>query len=157
MSYNWHIGTDGLQGKERKLLVIFGGNSLTGLLNDVVVLDLETFEWKTIKVEGQAPTKCYYHTATSIDTNKIFIFGGRTADGATNDAYILETSESLEDWKWTKLSISGHPPSKRYQHQVFKLDSNSVLIYGGIKKMTVLHDLTVCNLGNSIILISTDK
>ena len=76
-------------------MLIVGGNSRSGLLNDVYIMNLSNFEWTQIEVQGEAPTPRYYHTTTQINSESLFVFGGKSADKECNDSYILTINSNL--------------------------------------------------------------
>lgn len=60
-------------------MYIFGGfeNYLYQFSRDLHCLDLETMTWKYITTQGEPPSYRDFHTATAINDDRIYIFGGR--------------------------------------------------------------------------------
>lgn len=79
-----------------KILVIGGGGPDQEVYNDVHIFDVETKEWSSPKIEGTPLTPCWGQTATSIDDNRVLIFGGHTGEGMLSEFRLL----NLETMAW---------------------------------------------------------
>ena len=72
------------------LLYIYGGTSLTQILSDVFTLDMNSFYWTQVSLGGTANPRAY-HAGVLSDNGLIFIFGGYTNYGLTNEILFLDT------------------------------------------------------------------
>lgn len=62
---------------ERNIMVTFGGQNDSGMMNDLWVLNLNTYEWVKPTVVGFPPAPRSGHTLTyDLERKKIFLFGG---------------------------------------------------------------------------------
>jgi N-acetylneuraminic acid mutarotase len=71
--------------------------------SEMIVLDLETLEWKQIAALGTKPQARYAHTATLIG-RKIFVFGGLSHTAYLGDLWCFD----LDTFEWRQI----HPRSK---------------------------------------------
>jgi N-acetylneuraminic acid mutarotase len=75
-------------------ILMFGGfglrNGIRDFFNDVHVLDIETGLWTKIETTGTAPSPRFYHSASLVGNNKLWIHGGWTGYARENDFYALD-------------------------------------------------------------------
>lgn len=71
-------------------IYVYGGSTLTELLDDVFVLDLQKGEWSPAGVAGNTDPRAY-HSAALFDSGLILIFGGLTSKGLTDQILIIDT------------------------------------------------------------------
>jgi Heparinase II/III-like protein/Galactose oxidase, central domain len=78
--------------------------------------------WVQMTPKGTPPTAAGYFSAMAYDSanNKIYLFGGITTTGFTNDLYTYDVPSNT----WTKLNPSGTLPSGR-QYPGFAYDSTN--------------------------------
>jgi N-acetylneuraminic acid mutarotase len=108
-------------------LVVFGGVCDSKWLRSVSVLNTQTWQWRTIKAQGNAPKPRSYHSATAID-GRIVVFGGNNADMCFQTVHVLDTN----DWTWSAPEVMGAPPTARTGHSAVLLEDNKTLcVYGG--------------------------
>ena len=123
-------------------MLIFGGWNGKDFFNDVYILDLEVFAWTQPKCTGPAPCPRQGHIAIQVQNNMIvqggFFFdedkqkaagfkqGSTLKDCYLNDIRILDT----ENFNWTRLRISGHPPHPRYGHTA-NISGPDIVFFGG--------------------------
>jgi dynein heavy chain len=67
-----------------KNVYVFGGYGGMGYgrrdLNDLHMLDIETWKWSKITPKGKGPDKRSGHQATACD-NSLYVFGGKNENG----------------------------------------------------------------------------
>jgi N-acetylneuraminic acid mutarotase len=84
-------------------ILMFGGfglrNGIRDFFNDVHVLDIETALWTKIETTGTAPSPRFYHSASLVGNNKLWIHGGWTGYARENDFYALD----LDKLKWKRV------------------------------------------------------
>ena len=131
-------------------MVVFGGASEMGPLNDVHVLDLADLSapvWQAVQCQGLAPTAREMHSATlwpTVDAMaaesvaqapSILVLGGRVESGEVlADAWSLAPGT----WAWTK---SDHAlPTPRCAH-VATVVNSQVVLFGGIDGAGLPEDL----------------
>lgn len=90
-------------GHWKDILVVFGGSTVDGLLNDVWLYDVDTATWRQAHCGGQQPTPRSSHAAAIIK-GCMLISGGRTADSLANDLWTLD----LTTLTW-RLSLPQSP------------------------------------------------
>ena len=95
-------------------IVVYGGETDNGFTDDLWRLDLDTYSWTEITVEGNKPFP--RHTADALfdaEGNRMLLYSGQGTGGLANDVWSFDFN-TLE---WTELnensSASGQP-SKRY-------------------------------------------
>lgn len=115
-------------------LLIYGGQSESGTLKDLLVYSLNDDKWtKPVNCEG-LPRQ--WHTATYLPERQLLIcFGGEAPNKkgkitTTDQVMVLDTELML----WYPPSVSGLIPSGRSGHTASILpNSNDLLIFGGVK------------------------
>lgn len=81
----------------RNNLLIFGGLSTNGLLNDTVALDLDLLEWRKPPVAGMPPIRRHQHSSCSF-ARKLVIFGGFSEYGdVERDLHVFD----MASYKWS--------------------------------------------------------
>ena len=106
-------------------MLIFGGASNVGLLNDIWILNLSTGVWnKQYNNSTYAPEAREMHSAC-LYRSDMFIIGGRNQLGLCNDLWTFD----LNGYKWTK--ISELLPIGRCCHSSVTLESGMIIIFGG--------------------------
>jgi len=107
-------------------LYVFGGKlNVVVKFNDLWKLNMRTMNWQEIKVKGWIPTPRYGFSAAR-DSSKLFIFGGETDKGKTDQILIFE----IERKSWQLIGLKGRQPESRMYHtQVHYKEKN--YIFGG--------------------------
>mmetsp|Transcript_7112 Transcript_7112/g.12311 ORF Transcript_7112/g.12311 Transcript_7112/m.12311 type:complete len:345 (+) Transcript_7112:166-1200(+) len=107
-------------------ILVFGGASQTGPMNDVWIFDTASGEWSRPTVKGQAPAPREMHSAVYVEGHGIIIYGGRSngSSAVLNDVIALDT-DKLE-WAWR--AQTRHP---RCSHASCALGHGKVVFYGG--------------------------
>jgi Rab9 effector protein with kelch motifs len=139
-------------------------------LNDLRILDTETFVWSRLRVSGTPPNPRYGHTA-SISGPDIVFFGGWTHEsgkrldkrdsGNTEYFTILNTNTM----SWDMAQYKGKAPLCRYGHTVTSIGPH-LLIFGTLpplflpsggweysratNEVVVLRDLNLTNDPNKV-------
>jgi N-acetylneuraminic acid mutarotase len=82
-------------------VLMFGGfglrNGIRDFFNDTHVLDTETGLWTKLETTGTAPTPRFYHSASLVGTNKLWVHGGWTGYARENDFYVLDLGTHQEE------------------------------------------------------------
>jgi len=78
-------------------VITYGGFSHLFGKTDIIIFDMETFEWHKPLIEGVQPDARCGHTACLWDNDKIIIFGGSYSSIESNEILIF----NLEDTKRT--------------------------------------------------------
>ena len=132
------VGTD---------LIIFGGHYYGGdgkfvYLSDTCVLDMTTNMWHKVRTGGDEPAGRYGHSGTALD-GRIFVFGGRGANGALyKDMHCLDA----ETWCWSQVSSTTAGPSARFGHAQC-LVGDKLVVFGGWDGRQAFNDLWVFDTG----------
>ena len=130
-------------------MVVFGGASETGPLNDVHVLDLSDLSapvWAAVQCRGQVPAAREMHTATlwptvdamaaeSAQATSILVLGGRVESGE-----VLADAWSLAPDTWTWTEVNHTMPTPRCAH-VAEVVNSQVVLFGGIDGAGLPEDL----------------
>lgn len=126
---------------DSNLVVVFGGVKGRKWLNTVHVLDCTVWKWIAVKVAGTAPPPRSYHTAVTVGTNRMIVFGGNNADQCFDSVHVLEKTcstvdtgcdSSVDCWRWSHPTTTGFKPVARTGHSATVLeDGKTVLVYGG--------------------------
>lgn len=112
-------------------VIVFGGHYYSGgktfvYLNDVWVLDVETFAWQQVRCGGTPPDPRYGHTCELVGS-RMFIVGGRGKDGQLyRDVAFLD----LVEWVWSPVNATSSGPSPRFGH-ASTLVGRKIVIHGG--------------------------
>ena len=124
-------------------LIVFGGGTSTGFVNDVWVLTNAnglggTPQWTQLAPTGGPPGVRFIHSATyDPGTNRMTIYGGcctaATPSGRFDDVWVLENANGLGGTpQWTQLAPTGGPPLARDGHTaVYNSATNRMTVFGG--------------------------
>eukprot|EP01130_Rhizamoeba_saxonica_P006138 TRINITY_DN2436_c0_g1_i6.p1 TRINITY_DN2436_c0_g1~~TRINITY_DN2436_c0_g1_i6.p1 ORF type:complete len:312 (-),score=74.62 TRINITY_DN2436_c0_g1_i6:50-985(-) len=128
--------------RDREEIIIFGGEKVGGLVNDLLVFNVSTGEWREQLTEGLKPRPRSYHTATLVG-NKMYILGGKGVTNFKDDLYVLD----LDVWQWSRLTTEGDIPEPKKRHTSLYYD-NKLFVWGGFCLATNQHiaDLDVLDL-----------
>lgn len=110
--------------KSNKLIVFGGENEHREYLSDVVILDLETFNWHLPDIQGSIPRGRARHAAV-IHDDKLFIVGGVT--GENNVILDDLTYLDLQTWTWSRTWSF----TARFDHTAWVWGSR-LWIFGGL-------------------------
>jgi hypothetical protein len=135
-------GTSAVYNSDTNEMVIFGGGSSGGLLNDTWVLSgangSGTAAWTELSPSGTPPLPRVGHSAVYDQTNdRMIIHGGTEGVGSSGnsvgDTWVLTdaTSDSAIP-EWEELSPGGVSPGTRSSHTaVYNAKANQMTIFGG--------------------------
>ena len=138
-----------------KHMLVYGGLSEKNVfLGDCIVLNLESWKWKTVEIHGKGPGRLAFHStvsvypgfssesfdlfssandspAQSLPYPGVYLYGGIDSNSTLNPAlYILQTGQRPLSWCFP--SISGRYPSPRYQHTlILSPELHSLILFGG--------------------------
>ncbi|XP_036772985.1 kelch domain-containing protein 1 isoform X3 [Manis pentadactyla] len=109
---------------------IFGGRVLQTRMNDLHYLNLDTWTWSgRIPINGENPKHRSWHTLTPVADDKLFLFGGLSADNIPlSDGWIHNVVTNC----WKKLT---HLPKTRPRlwHTACLGKENEIMVFGGSK------------------------
>ena len=135
-------------------MVIFGGGTATGYVNDTWVLSNAngiggTPTWTPVSPTGGPPSARAGHSAAyNPTTNGMTVFGGTVPGAYINDTWVLSNVNGLAGMPtWTQLTPAGGPPSLRGFHvAVMGAATNRMTIFAGTNgSSTPLNDVWVLN------------
>jgi dynein heavy chain len=96
---------------QEKYMLIFGGYGGSGYarrdFNDVNILDLESWEWRTIECSGDIPEARSGHQAAAVQNN-LYIIGGWNSMAQFNSIHILDLKTNV--WKLASVTGDIGPP-----------------------------------------------
>ena len=107
-------------------------------LNDIRVLDTDTFTWSRLRISGEPPEARYGHTL-NISGSEIIMFGGWTCTSGHKEKEIVDSTKDQCDYfmvwntelmAWKKGKYVGNPPTPRYGHTSTAIGPH-LLIFGG--------------------------
>ena len=91
-------------------------------MNDIRVLDTETFVWSRLRVSGAPPEHRYGHTM-DVSGSDILLFGGWTKTSGARfkhepteeccDYFMIWSTDTMS---WKKGRYIGNPPTSRFGH-----------------------------------------
>lgn len=86
--------------------------------------------WERIYPKNN-PLVRYSSAMINIGNNKIMLFGGEPIDDNSKNGFNDTWIFNLNDTSWTKIETQ-FSPSERYGHDMIKIDSNRIFLFGGI-------------------------
>jgi hypothetical protein len=111
--------------------ILFGGNGMSGELNDLWSLSLSgTPFWTRIWPAGTVPpTRCMHSAIYDAVGQRMIVFGGVSEAANMNDTWSLSLSGTTV---WTKLTPAGSPPPLRNRHSaVYDSANRRMFVFGG--------------------------
>ncbi|KAI5415829.1 acyl-CoA-binding domain-containing protein 6 [Lathyrus oleraceus] len=131
-------------------IIVVGGESATGLLDDVQVLNFDTFSWTTASSKlylspSSLPLKipaCRGHSLVSYG-KKALLIGGKTDPGSDR---ISVWAFDIESECWSLMEAKGDIPVARNGHSVVRASSYLILFGGEDAKRRKLNDLHMFDL-----------
>lgn len=110
-------------------MVIFGGNTGMGTLNDSWALSFAGGPvWTELSPTGTPPPSLWAQSAAlDADANRLIIFGGQTFGELSNGVYALSLTGSPA---WVELLPAGIPPAPRQWASMVSLGTR-MLVFGG--------------------------
>lgn len=120
---------------------LFGGDDcgIQVFRNDCYEFDMETQEWKKIKVQN-SPIPRRYHSAAIIDDH-FYIFGGEDENDFLNDLHEL----NLKSYEWREIKTEGYKPTPRRYASMVSLDKK-LYLFGGRNEEKRMNDMNMFDL-----------
>ncbi|TNV78497.1 hypothetical protein FGO68_gene5245 [Halteria grandinella] len=115
-----------------------GGFVKASYLDDIRVLDTDSFIWSRLRISGSPPDGRYGHTM-NISGSEIILFGGWTSQSGSKTKPIAEESKDHCDYfmvwntelmAWKQGKYVGNAPTARYGHTSTAIGPH-LLIFGG--------------------------
>eukprot|EP01082_Thalassiosira_pseudonana_P005351 g4989.t1 g4989 contig18:399533-401689(-) len=91
---------------------VFRGGNGREYLNDLHALDVESYVWRQVETNGEAPQQRANHSSAVLEwngTSELFVFGGWNGSERLNDIHVLDTSTST----WSTPRVTGVKPHPR--------------------------------------------
>ena len=140
------VGHSAVYDNTTDCMIIFGGDSGSGSLNDLYSLNLETLIWTKLSPTGGPPTARDSHSAILDEGNRrmIIMDGEDSGGGALSDIWSL----NMMTLAWTPLSPSGMPPAPRLlASAVYDNITGAMIVFGGRYSTTnYFNDIYLLNL-----------
>ncbi|XP_053993250.1 uncharacterized protein LOC128884158 isoform X2 [Hylaeus volcanicus] len=111
----------------KNYMYMHGGQNSQGLLGDMWVLSLETFEWKQVETSGESPGLRAGHTAVVTD-NYAWVYGGITHceyQKRQNDLKLFNPSETVYANEFVVPSYDECSNEARFKHYPTTIDDQS--------------------------------
>ncbi len=128
-------------------VLLFGGSSHAGFLNDTWEFKLSTYQWSKIEVEICPPKCADAEMFFDLPNNEIVLFGGYTPVGYSDETWIFNINDNL----WEKQNLSSHP-SSRYGHRIVYSSSKDLgVLFAGHafdSSDTINNDMWLYNCSN---------
>lgn len=116
---------------ENGRMLVFGGRSGSQeFCSELWAYDPDANAWSTVTASGTPPSARHGHTAVMDTANgRMYVFGGRSAEGALNDCYKFDISTDT----WSQVTTTGTIPTGRYRHSAVLIPGTParMLICGG--------------------------
>mmetsp|Transcript_15956 Transcript_15956/g.22207 ORF Transcript_15956/g.22207 Transcript_15956/m.22207 type:complete len:345 (-) Transcript_15956:53-1087(-) len=137
----WFTGHNFPKSTDHQLLISFGWND-AGPLNDLLLFDLETCKWSTVKTEGNSPKSRRWHTSLT-SSQRYYVYGGYDGSKSPlNDFHILD----FETLQWS--AVKNLPLEGRCRHTMNWIGDKQIAIIGGYGENSKVH--------SSIVVFHTD-
>eukprot|EP00735_Rhodelphis_limneticus_P006226 TRINITY_DN18605_c0_g1::TRINITY_DN18605_c0_g1_i1::g.1038::m.1038 TRINITY_DN18605_c0_g1::TRINITY_DN18605_c0_g1_i1::g.1038 ORF type:complete len:549 (+),score=27.81,sp/P87061/TEA1_SCHPO/32.26/1e-30,sp/P87061/TEA1_SCHPO/30.28/3e-25,Kelch_4/PF13418.1/9e-06,Kelch_4/PF13418.1/2.3e-06,Kelch_4/PF13418.1/3.3e-10,Kelch_4/PF13418.1/3.8e-10,Kelch_4/PF13418.1/8e-05,Kelch_3/PF13415.1/71,Kelch_3/PF13415.1/1.1e-06,Kelch_3/PF13415.1/1.3,Kelch_3/PF13415.1/3.5e-08,Kelch_3/PF13415.1/4.4e-06,Kelch_3/PF13415.1/0.0013 len=108
-------------------LVRFGGSDGRIRTNEVWLFDTKDRQWMNFQPSGPQPIARAGHSAVNID-EKIYMFGGRTEEGRSDELFYLDCTSDPVTWVWP--NPTGARPATRTRHSAV-VWRDKMYIFGG--------------------------
>ncbi len=135
----------------RNRMVVFGGASRSGFLNDVWALSLTgTPAWEQLAPLGAAPSPRSEQSAIYDPVgDRVVVFGGRiSATEEVNEVWALSL---VGEPAWTMLSPVGTPPNARYGHTaIYDPLRDRMVVFGGYDGVNTYQDAWSLSLSGTL-------
>lgn len=118
---------------------LFGGYNGKSYVQHIYVLDSMTGKWNVVAASGQVPPPMC-GAATIIKGNDLFVFGGYTEGGHTNELYRF----NMQTRVWTLMNTVNKPLARAYLQAAVVGDVCS--IFGGYDGHSCISDFRCINL-----------
>ena len=112
--------------------VVFGGAALPTPLHGLNVLNVSAQTWHVPFTKGAAPLSSAA-TASTLEREQMYVFGGRSVNAAGSELYILDCSSSV--FVWSKVDTGGPKacsPGTRYNASLTNCGGRLFLVGGRV-------------------------
>jgi len=127
-------------------VLVHGGVRQGRFVNDVHVMDMNTYRWSKSRPTGSPPGPRAYHTLTPIGGGRVVLVGGSDDRQAFGDVHVLDTA--CHPWAWSEPCTSGLHPTPRSGHIALRVSPRHILVAGGWNP----HGSAPCPLGDAYLL-----
>ena len=117
-----------------KNVYVFGGYGGMGYgrrdLDDLHMLNIETWKWSKVTPKGKGPEKRSGHQATACDSS-LYVFGGWDSAKQFDDMFILDIAADPPTW----TQLDSKMPSAVWNHAgcgVMAIPSWKIFVFGGV-------------------------
>jgi N-acetylneuraminic acid mutarotase len=108
-------------------ILLFGGSSHAGFLNDTWQFKLSNYQWSKIDSEISPPKSADAEMFFDLPNNEIVLFGGYTPTGYSDETWVFNINDRI----WEKQNHTIHP-SSRYGHRiVYSRSKDSGILFAG--------------------------
>ncbi|KAJ9473518.1 hypothetical protein DIPPA_29547 [Diplonema papillatum] len=126
-------------------MIVFGGRVQHGRMNDVYLLDLQTYQWSRRPTVAGAPVERAAHAACLRGRDTMLVFGGDPGERGRKKEYLTDLwSYDLENHVWKEEACTGDVPSGRLGHAMEAV-GEQLFVFGGFNSCALNH-LYVCSL-----------
>lgn len=109
-------------------LVVLGGRTDAGVLDDFWVYDPLANAWRTLTVTGSRPVARAGACVALRSDGRLWLLGGESADGSVPaDMWVYDPGPST----WTERPISGESPTARSGASCWWTADDRLVVYGG--------------------------
>ncbi|CAM9165488.1 unnamed protein product, partial [Laminaria digitata] len=123
-------------------------------LDDVCVLNLETWNWVKVSPKGRGPGRRSEHSAVAVD-GTMFVIGGRSTTTEFKDMFVLDTEVDPPVWTEVEQGVMDVP---RWLHATYAVQSVphwKIFVFGGIggeitesnRQGTFMNDVSIFDTG----------
>lgn len=125
-------------------LLVYGGCAMKTIFEDTHVLNLKTFEWRTVEQIGDLPGP-RESMGSAVAGNKMYIFGGninnslKDEDEYTNDLFEITLSDQVACFK--HIEAKGPSPPKRHSLSLSNMKNKYLIVFGGESYGQTLNDI----------------
>lgn len=118
-------------GSQQDRLLIFGGSSNNGRLNDLAIFRSDTSTWSMLKASGSAPKARLRCDMASL-SDVAYIFGGRTTYRYIGGQYFDDVfAFNAERAQWVQIQAKGKGPAARSGCVVEVINDRQLFVHGG--------------------------
>ena len=125
-------------------LLVWGGVGAFGPTNSGKVYNDSSKSWRSINNNGSPSGR--YGNGTVWTGSKMLLWGGLNNTGLLNDCFVYDPSTDI----WQEISINNNKPDVRHLCSLVRVNSNKVIIWGGVGVDGALGDGAVLSLNNGI-------
>ncbi|XP_022134025.1 acyl-CoA-binding domain-containing protein 4 [Momordica charantia] len=112
-------------------IIMFGGEDESrSLLNDIYVLDLETWTWDVLETKQTPPPPRFDHTAAMHAEHYLLVFGGCSHSAFFSDLHVLD----FRTMEWSQPELQGDLVTPRAGHAGITIGENWYIVGGGDNK-----------------------